>query len=228
MPKLQINLSMADETVVNLRRVAEQVKAPVGDLADLCVRYALSRLPSDRLTAWAASLPSTLGRLGGAPTKVERSTLAAFDACARQSEFPAATYCFGARELAHAAGVLPKEGYGALQALARRGLVEGAQGHDLDPWGRPAESFWWRAGGRLPVGARFTPPPESAEEFLRQAYRRLEVWVDQERPAGGLYAVVLDLRALVRAHTAHPNDGFVELYAREVAGLSPQALRLRG
>jgi hypothetical protein len=225
--KTQANYYLPIATADTVRDRARKIGVSVNALVDLYLRHSEARLSDEALAKWAASIPSTQGRLAGGLTKVERSTFAAFDACAQRSEFPAATYCFGARELAHAAGVLPKEGFGALQALARRGLVEGAQGHDLDPWGRPVESFWWRAGGRLPVGARFAPPPESADEFLRQAYRRLEVWVDQGRPAGELYAVVLDLRALVRAHTSDPNDGFVELYAREAVGLSPQALRLR-
>lgn len=233
MLKHQMNLSLTDETALHLRKTAERVQAPIGDLADLCLRFALDKLPEDRLMAWAAQLPSTLGRLGGAPTKNERLVLGAFGVLADQSEWGQEVYCFSVPELSAKAGVLPKEAYAAVQALARRGLVDGIESPEADRHGRPLESFWWPVG-RFTTHPRFPKQHPGNELTIRgwpvyvRCWELIESWVRNGRNTAELHQRVLELRRQTAGQLMDPAVvDQVERDARWAFGISSRALALK-
>lgn len=147
--RTQANLSLEVSTAEELRALAEEVGAPIGELADLFLRAGLSRADRVKLREWVAKLPQRKGRLGGALRGPER---AALEAIAKLKAQPHAGTVFSVVELARGAGLLVKATFDALRALeARGGYVYGATSADVDRWGRPQESVWWLHGDVMQV-----------------------------------------------------------------------------
>jgi hypothetical protein len=139
--KAQLNLYLNQSTIELLREKAHAVTANVGDLADLCIRFAFERMPEDALRKWVASQTSTKGRLRGALTKDQRCVVDAFERIAKRPENEGA-WRFSHENVAREAGLRPAVAYWTLKQLQTRGLTTGTDGEELDRWGRPLKSFW--------------------------------------------------------------------------------------
>lgn len=137
--KTQIGLFISVSTSDELRERAKRSGAPIGDLADLALRFALGKLNDQALAKWASELPSRRGRNAGALGKDERAVLLAFDRLA-QREPGASRWSLGT--VASEAGLRLTLGFWALKGLQARGLVIGAELEETDRWGRPIRSFW--------------------------------------------------------------------------------------
>lgn len=140
--KTQVGLFISVSTSDELRERAKRAGAPIGDLADLALRFALGKLNDHALAKWASALPSRRGRNGGSLGKDERSVLQAFD---RLSQAEPGASRWGLGTLASEAGLRLSVAFWALKSLQVRGLVTGAQLEETDRWGRPTKSFWRRS-----------------------------------------------------------------------------------
>lgn len=141
MMKTQIGLYLGAGTAEQLREAAHSAGASIGDLADLLLRYGLSKVPPEQLRAWALKLPSTKGRLAGQLTKDERAVLGAFETLPKKAGQDG-VWRFPITDVAAEAGLRLTEAYWALKALQRRALVRGMELEELDRWGRPVKSYW--------------------------------------------------------------------------------------
>ncbi len=145
--RMQTNLSLAVDTTADLRSLADEVGAPIGELADLLLRSGLKRADKAKLREWATKLPHRKGRLGGGLKGAQKAALEAIN---KLKAMPHAGKVFSVVEIARAAGLLVKATFDALRALeARGGFVLCVTSPDLDRWGRPAESMWWLEGDNL-------------------------------------------------------------------------------
>jgi hypothetical protein len=127
--------------IERLRTKALEVGAPIGDLAAVCIMFALKHIDTQHLVQWASNLTPTRGRLAGAMTKSERAVLAALETL-KEAQKPA--WRFELNEIADTAGLLRKDAYLALNAVRARGLVKNMDGEELDRWKRPVSSIWWK------------------------------------------------------------------------------------
>src|SRR5690349_13420057 len=119
--RTQIGLYIEDSTAGELKDRARKVGCGIGDLGDLCIRYALDRLSEDALRKWAEKIPSRMGPTRGQPTKKERLALAAMQRLLNAGE----AWRFSGREIARESGLYPTECFLALKQLQARGLVSG-------------------------------------------------------------------------------------------------------
>lgn len=149
--RTQVNLSLSSDTATALRSLADEVGAPIGELADLLLRMGHTRTSPDKLRSWALALPSRLGRNAGGPTLVERKALAALEAL-REGDH--AGTVFGVGQVADRSGLPVREAYRAIRALEARGLVGVVGSDEVDRWGRPSELVTWTRAGALEVDQR--------------------------------------------------------------------------
>jgi hypothetical protein len=141
--KTQIGVYIEVVTADELRNRAARAGVPIGDLADLTMRYGLERLSDEALAKWAAGRQPTRGRMGGGLLKNELAVLGCWDRLLAKGE---GAWRFMAKDIAQEAGLTNKDAYFALLGLQRRGLVTGGGSQDLDRWGRPMESAWVKVG----------------------------------------------------------------------------------
>lgn len=139
--KTQMGLFLDVGTAERLRSEAGRAGAPIGDLADLCIRFALERMTPDAVAKWAQSLPSRMGPLSGGPKKNERAVIAAFERLPRKAGQEGA-WKFPLTDVAAEAGLRLTDAFWALKALQARKLVHGSELEEVDRWGRPVKSFW--------------------------------------------------------------------------------------
>lgn len=231
--KQQVTYYLPLATSEAVKDQAKELGVSSNALADLFLRYAQAQLGKEALRKWASSLPSTKGCLGGALTKAERNVLGAFEVLSEQSEFGADEYCYSVSELAMKAGVLPKEAFAALQALARRGLVDGIESPDADRHGRPLESFWWPVG-RSATHPRFPMQRPGDGKGVRgwepyvQCWELLESWIRGGREKALLYQRVVELRRMTFSQLMDVTlVGVIERDARWAFGISSRALALK-
>ncbi len=139
--KTQFNVYMEVATAEEVRGKALQVGAPVGDLADFLLRFALSRIPDDTLRQWATQHRTSAGPLRGGLSKDERLVSMAFERLPKKAGQEGA-WRFGLSDLASEAGLRLTNAFWALKALQARQVVHGMELEELDRWGRPVKSFW--------------------------------------------------------------------------------------
>ena len=141
--KMQFGVYVSVSTVEKVRERAAATGAPIGDLADLLMRYGLERVSDEALRKWVEAKASTRGRLAGGPTQNERRALTALATLVAASD---GAWRFSHGEIATKAGLRPTDAYNALQALQARGLVVGVAdpSSGLDRWERPVKSYWHR------------------------------------------------------------------------------------
>jgi hypothetical protein len=137
--KTQLNTYVDVTTADELRQRAAEVNAPVGELADKCLRFALSRLNTEALRKWVTTLDTKRGRLGGGLTKNERALLAAFG---RLKAKGGGAWRFVATELAAEAALRLTDAFLGLRQLANKGFITGGGTEEVDRWGRPLKSVW--------------------------------------------------------------------------------------
>jgi hypothetical protein len=138
MPTPQKNFRLQQGTIDSIERVARETGAPEGDLADLCLRYALARMNPDSIRQWARTLPARTRRNG-----LSRDEQAVHERLIALTQPP--VIWLSAAELASDSGLLLKNAFLALKGLQRRGLVAGLESDRLDRWNRPVESLWRKA-----------------------------------------------------------------------------------
>jgi hypothetical protein len=150
MMKTQVGLFLQNTTAEEVRVTAMKVGVGIGDLADYLLTQGLQRLSEGELHTWAASLQSTKGRLGGGLTRCESAVLKCFDRLLQNRE---EAWRFSAHEIAKEAGFPHRLAFGALKSLQRRELVKGLEmSEEVDRWGRPVNSVWWRPEDARPPG----------------------------------------------------------------------------
>lgn len=138
--KTLLGLYVDVETASALREMSSEVDASISELGDLCLRYALERMPKDTLRQWAQGLTNTRGRLGGGMTKHEKAAWGAYNEICEKD----GAYRLDHQDIAQKAGLTPKEAYLALRSLERRGILKGqVWGEEVDRWGRPVKSYWF-------------------------------------------------------------------------------------
>lgn len=113
-----------------LKGRAAALGVPYSALADFLLGLALQRVTPETLQAWMST------RTGGLSSK-ETAVLGALQRLSTPE-----TYRFDVGSVADAAGLPRREAYRALKALQGRGEVAGAEGSEVDRWGRPVESLW--------------------------------------------------------------------------------------
>lgn len=139
--KAQCNLFMSVSTSEELKAKAAHVGAPVGDLADLLLRFGLAKMSDDDLRKWVASRAITGSARSGALKKNERFVLVAFERLPLKAGQEGA-WRFALGDVAAEAGLRLTDAYWALKALQARGLVKGMELEEVDRWNRPVKSFW--------------------------------------------------------------------------------------
>lgn len=136
----QMNVSLNTHTIADLKDLAHELGAPVGDLADVMLRFAHEKMDRERLRTWTATLQSRAGRNRGALNLAEKALLKAFERLKPEGSV------FAFHDLARDAGLSTHtaKAFDALARLRSRGLVGEAHGDEQDRWGRPVDSVWWR------------------------------------------------------------------------------------
>lgn len=143
MPKTTFALALEQSTQDAVRDVARDVGAPIGDLADVLLRFALDRMPREAIRKWAGELPAKRTRSGSTGmTKNEGAFLAALAALSKRNE-PWSARAFTLTEIADATGLHIRDVWRAGGALVARGRVAYVGSPAVDAWGRPAVSIWW-------------------------------------------------------------------------------------
>ncbi len=139
--KTQIGLYMDTRTSETLKEKAASVGVPMGDLADLCLRFAFDRLPEDTIRKWAGTRRSVRGPLAGGLSKKETKVLEVFKYLKATGE---GAWRFEVKEIAAQSGMRAAEAFWALTALRTRKLVFGFDdpAAGVDRWDRPIKSYW--------------------------------------------------------------------------------------
>ncbi len=137
--KTHAQMYMEETTWATIRSQAEELGVPIGDLVDLYLRFAHSKVSAEALKKWASGRRSAKGRSAGGMRKSERNVLDAFPRLLAKGE---GSWRFMATEIAREAGLTNKDAYFALLELQRRGLISGGGSQKEDRWGRPMESAW--------------------------------------------------------------------------------------
>jgi hypothetical protein len=125
-------LYLSDACLDALKMRAQELRVPYSALADFMLALALEKARPETIQAWLKQ------RATPEITPKQGRVLEAL-----RSLTTPETYRFDVGSVADAADMPPREAYRALKALQGRGEVAGAEGSELDRWGRPLES-WWR------------------------------------------------------------------------------------
>lgn len=138
--RAQFNQNVSSSVVEEMRAYARDVDVAIGDLTDLFLRFALSKMPREQVRQWAATRALAPA---GALTKRERAVVKGLEAL-RASDKEGA-WRFRTDDIGNAAGMRFAEAYWALQALRQRelvGFMDLAPG-EVDRWERPTRAVWW-------------------------------------------------------------------------------------
>lgn len=144
----QANLTLDVDVLLELRKRAERLGCPIGELASLALKGGLARLNDEALAAWVGGLESKRGRNAGAMGKNEKIALKAFTEIKAADKWSGRA--FSELQISRACGLHRRDAYDALIALRSRGYVEGLLGDDLDRWGRSKASVWWLKADAMP------------------------------------------------------------------------------
>lgn len=135
-------LHLGSDIVDELTRRARSAGVSESVLADVALRYALSRLKDDGLKSWAARQPSQQTRRREWLAKKEKAVLDALQALTRDGAGTGQTR-FELGKIADTAGLVRRDAYLAAKKLSHRGYMEAEESPHLDRWGRPKTSVWW-------------------------------------------------------------------------------------
>ena len=146
----QVNLKLGSETIKELRTLAEQGGAQLGDLADLFIRKGLASMSVEAVAKWAGSRPSRLGRYAGGLTKAEKEVISALERL-HQGAAGTPVCWFSLADVAQLTSLRLAVTWSTLQALKGRGLTSVIilDPDKVDRWGRPERSTW-ALNDRLP------------------------------------------------------------------------------